>query len=149
FARGRHAGPGRHGRGAGIRQHHVRRASLDGYSARRSAKRSARGSRASERKSMSTALMWLLDGIAKIPATEARVSDLTLDSRQARPGSLFFALPGLHAHGLEFAADAAQRGAGVVLWEPRGEAMLPALPPDVFTAAVPNLKNLVGRIADR
>src|ERR1700723_105170 len=98
---------------------------------------------------MSASLMWLLDGIAKIPATEARVSDLTLDSRQARPGSLFFALPGLHAHGLEFAADAAQRGAGVVLWEPRGEAMLPALPPDVFTAAVPNLKNLVGRIADR
>jgi UDP-N-acetylmuramoyl-L-alanyl-D-glutamate--2,6-diaminopimelate ligase len=98
---------------------------------------------------MSAALMWLLDGIAKIPATEARVSDLTLDSRQVRPGSLFFALPGLHAHGLEFAEDAAKRGAGVVLWEPRGEAMLPALPPDVFAAAVPNLKNLVGRIADR
>jgi UDP-N-acetylmuramoyl-L-alanyl-D-glutamate--2,6-diaminopimelate ligase len=103
---------------------------------------------------MSAALMWLLDGIAKIPPTEARVSDLTLDSRQARPGSLFFALPGLQAHGLEFAADAAKRGAGVVLWEPRGEALpsgaLPqGLPPDVFAAAVPNLKNLVGRIADR
>ena len=30
----RHAGPGRHGRGAGVRQHHVRNAALDGYSAR-------------------------------------------------------------------------------------------------------------------
>jgi len=98
---------------------------------------------------MSAALMWLLDGIAKIPANEARVSDLTLDSRQVREGSLFFALPGLNAHGLKFAADAAARGASVVLWEPDSDAMLPALPPSVFAAAIPNLKNLVGRIADR
>jgi UDP-N-acetylmuramoyl-L-alanyl-D-glutamate--2,6-diaminopimelate ligase len=98
---------------------------------------------------MSTALMWLLDGIAKIPASEARVSDLTLDSRQVREGSLFFALPGQNAHGLKFAADAAARGASVVLWEPDSDAMLPALPPSVFAAAIPNLKNLVGRIADR
>jgi UDP-N-acetylmuramoyl-L-alanyl-D-glutamate--2,6-diaminopimelate ligase len=98
---------------------------------------------------MSAALVWLLDGIAKIPASEARVSDLTLDSRQVREGSLFFALPGLNVHGLEFAADAAARGASVVLWEPQGDASPPALPPSVFAAAIPNLKNLVGRIADR
>jgi UDP-N-acetylmuramoyl-L-alanyl-D-glutamate--2,6-diaminopimelate ligase len=98
---------------------------------------------------MSAALMWLLDGIAKIPANEARVSDLTLDSRQVREGSLFFALPGQNAHGLKFAADAAARGASVVLWEPHGDVMPPALPPSVFAAAIPNLKNLVGRIADR
>jgi UDP-N-acetylmuramoyl-L-alanyl-D-glutamate--2,6-diaminopimelate ligase len=98
---------------------------------------------------MSAALMWLLDGIAKVPASEARVSDLTLDSRQVREGSLFFALPGQNAHGLKFAADAAARGASVVLWEPDSDAMLPALPPSVFAAAIPNLKNLVGRIADR
>jgi UDP-N-acetylmuramoyl-L-alanyl-D-glutamate--2,6-diaminopimelate ligase len=93
--------------------------------------------------------MWLLDGIAKIPASEARVADLTLDSRQVREGSLFFALPGRNSHGLKFAADAAARGASVVLWEPDGDAVLPALPPSVFAAAIPNLKNLVGRIADR
>jgi UDP-N-acetylmuramoyl-L-alanyl-D-glutamate--2,6-diaminopimelate ligase len=98
---------------------------------------------------MSAALMWLLDGIAKVPASEARVSDLTLDSRQVREGSLFFALPGQNAHGLKFAADAVARGASVVLWEPDSNAMLPALPPSVFAAAIPNLKNLVGRIADR
>jgi UDP-N-acetylmuramoyl-L-alanyl-D-glutamate--2,6-diaminopimelate ligase len=98
---------------------------------------------------MSAALMWLLDGIAKIPATEARVSDLTLDSRQVRAGSLFFALPGQNLHGLEFAVDAANRGASVVLWELSGEVAPPALPPGVFAAAIPNLKNLVGRIADR
>jgi UDP-N-acetylmuramoyl-L-alanyl-D-glutamate--2,6-diaminopimelate ligase len=106
---------------------------------------------------MSAALNWLLDGIATIPASDARVSDLTLDSRQARAGSLFFALPGLKDHGLTFAADAAARGASVVLWEPsvqagsgRGaELAVSTLPPGVFTAAVPNLKGLVGRIADR
>jgi UDP-N-acetylmuramoyl-L-alanyl-D-glutamate--2,6-diaminopimelate ligase len=98
---------------------------------------------------MSAALMWLLDGIAKIPASDARVSDLTLDSRQARAGSLFFALPGLKEHGLKFAADAAARGATVVLWEPGAVGAAPALPPNVFVAAIPNLKSLVGRIADR
>jgi UDP-N-acetylmuramoyl-L-alanyl-D-glutamate--2,6-diaminopimelate ligase len=101
---------------------------------------------------MSTALMWLLDGIVKIPATGALITDLTLDSRQVRPGSLFFALPGLKSHGLEFAAEAAARGASVVLWEPSGTPTLltpPALPPNVFAAAIPDLKNLVGRIADR
>src|SRR5580692_289012 len=97
---------------------------------------------------MSAALLWLLDGIAKIPATEARVADLTLDSRQVRPGSLFFALPGLREHGLKFAADAAARGASAVLWEPRAD-LAPTLPPGVFAAAIPNLKSLVGRIADR
>jgi UDP-N-acetylmuramoyl-L-alanyl-D-glutamate--2,6-diaminopimelate ligase len=98
---------------------------------------------------MSAALMWLLDGIAKIPANEARVSDLTLDSRQARAGSLFFALPGLKEHGLKFAADAAARGASAVLWESRADLAPPILPPGVFAAAIPNLKGLVGRIADR
>ncbi len=93
--------------------------------------------------------MWLLDGIANVPASEARVADLTLDSRQVREGSLFFALPGLNAHGLKFAADAAARGASVVLWEPHGDVVPPPLPASVFAAAIPNLKNLVGRIADR
>jgi UDP-N-acetylmuramoyl-L-alanyl-D-glutamate--2,6-diaminopimelate ligase len=93
--------------------------------------------------------MWLLDGIAKISATEARVSDLTLDSREVRAGSLFFALPGRKEHGLRFAAEAAARGASAVLWEPSADVAPPSLPPGVFDAAIPDLKGLVGRIADR
>jgi UDP-N-acetylmuramoyl-L-alanyl-D-glutamate--2,6-diaminopimelate ligase len=94
--------------------------------------------------------MWLLDGIATVPAIESRgVADLTLDSREARPGSLFFALPGRTVHGLKFAAEAAARGAGVVLWEPGADATLPKLPATVFAAAIPGLTGLVGRIADR
>jgi len=93
--------------------------------------------------------MWLLDGIANIPHSDSQVSDLTLDSREAHAGSLFFALPGRQAHGLEFAAQAAARGASVVLWEPCADLPAPALPANVFAAAVPDLKNSVGRIADR
>jgi UDP-N-acetylmuramoyl-L-alanyl-D-glutamate--2,6-diaminopimelate ligase len=93
--------------------------------------------------------MWLLDGIAKLPATELRVSDLTLDSRQAKPGSLFFALPGHKQHGLNFAAEAVARGASVVLWDGSAQQSPPTLPPGVFAASIPDLKGLVGRIADR
>ena len=98
---------------------------------------------------MSSALMWLLDGIASVPHNDSRVSDLTLDSREVRAGSLFFALPGRKVHGLDYAADAAARGASVVLWEPRADLAPPSLPPTVFSAPVPDLKNRVGRIADR
>jgi UDP-N-acetylmuramoyl-L-alanyl-D-glutamate--2,6-diaminopimelate ligase len=94
--------------------------------------------------------MWLLDGIATVPAIESRgVVDLTLDSREVRPGSLFFALPGRTAHGLKFAAEAAARGASVVLWERGADVTPPKLPATVFAAAIPGLNGLVGRIADR
>ncbi|MEP6548041.1 MAG: UDP-N-acetylmuramoyl-L-alanyl-D-glutamate--2,6-diaminopimelate ligase [Gammaproteobacteria bacterium] len=98
---------------------------------------------------MSTSLMWLLDGIAAVPATDARIADLTVNSREARSGSLFFALPGRSAHGLKFAAEAVKRGATAVLYEPSADVSLPKLPSSVFAAAVPGLKDLVGRIADR
>src|SRR3984885_4667718 len=99
---------------------------------------------------MSASLMWLLDGIATVPNIEpCAVIDLTLDSREVRAGSLFFALPGRTVHGLKFAAEAAARGASVVLWEPCADAEVPKLPATVFAAAIPGLTELVGRIADR
>jgi UDP-N-acetylmuramoyl-L-alanyl-D-glutamate--2,6-diaminopimelate ligase len=98
---------------------------------------------------MNAALMWLLDGIAEVPHSEARVADLTLDSRSVRPGSLFFALAGQKNHGLEFALEAATRGATVVLWEPVANIAPPKLPREVFVAPVTNLRALLGRIADR
>src|SRR5271155_617321 len=98
---------------------------------------------------MSTALTWLLEGIAPIVANDAHVHDVTLDSRAVRAGSLFFALPGITGHGLQFAADAAARGASVILWEPSVDFAAPQLPSGVFGAPVPNLSKLIGRIADR
>jgi UDP-N-acetylmuramoyl-L-alanyl-D-glutamate--2,6-diaminopimelate ligase len=98
-------------------------------------------------------LTWLLEGIAPAPAVDARVRDLTLDSREVRAGSLFLALRGGNSHGLEFAAEAAARGASAVLWDPdaadlAGAAAL-ASDAGVPAAPVPHLKALVGRIADR
>ena len=98
---------------------------------------------------MSAALTWLLDGIAALPANEARVSDVTLDSREVRAGSLFIALAGGREHGLKFAAEAVARGASAVLWEPAADVAVPALPAGVFAAPVPGLRFLAGRIADR
>jgi len=100
---------------------------------------------------VSVALTWLLDGIATLPANDAQVDDLTLDSREVRTGSLFLALRGERSHGLAFAAEAAARGASVVLWEPAGDPgpSAPQLDPRVFVAPVAGLKGLVGRIADR
>jgi UDP-N-acetylmuramoyl-L-alanyl-D-glutamate--2,6-diaminopimelate ligase len=105
----------------------------------------------------SVSLTWLLDGIVALPATGARIADLTLDSREARAGSLFFALRGFKSHGLTFAADAVARGASVVLWDPpagpheelAGNAAALAAGGSVLVAAVAGLKALVGRIADR
>jgi UDP-N-acetylmuramoyl-L-alanyl-D-glutamate--2,6-diaminopimelate ligase len=98
---------------------------------------------------MSTALTWLLEGVAALPANEARVADVTLDSREVRGGSLFLALAGGREHGLKFAADAAARGASAVLWEPDLNHAPPTLPAGVFAAPVPGLRFLAGRIADR
>src|SRR5258708_6912432 len=99
-------------------------------------------------------LRWLLDGIAAVPPNHARIFDLTLDSREVQAGSLFFALRGQTSHGLKYAAEAAARGASVVLWDPQegshqdlglDAATLAA----VFVAPVAGLRQLIGRIADR
>jgi UDP-N-acetylmuramoyl-L-alanyl-D-glutamate--2,6-diaminopimelate ligase len=97
-------------------------------------------------------LPWLLDGIAPAGISlegATQVADLTLDSRDARPGTLFFALAGRRRHGLEFASDAAARGARVILWEPALGSGEPVLPAGVFAAPIPGLSRLLGRIADR
>ena len=46
---------------------------------------------------------------------DARVCAVTNDSRRARSGSLFVALPGQHADGHEFVHDAFRRGATAAL----------------------------------
>jgi UDP-N-acetylmuramoyl-L-alanyl-D-glutamate--2,6-diaminopimelate ligase len=59
-------------------------------------------------------------GVAAPPGAPARVTGVTLDSRQVRAGDLYAALPGARRHGADFAADAAAAGAVGVLTDPRG-----------------------------
>lgn len=91
----------------------------------------------------------LLAGIATVPSGEVRITDLALDSREVRPGSLFFALAGTRQHGLAFAAEAMARGARAILWEPADGVAPPVAGEGVLVAAVPGLGALVGRIAHR
>lgn len=53
------------------------------------------------------------------------VTGVTLRSQDVQSGDLFAALPGASAHGAQFAADAAARGAVAVLTDPAGAAALP------------------------
>ena len=98
---------------------------------------------------MSTSLTWLLDGIAAVPANDAQVADLAIDSREVRPGGLFLALKGRQSHGLQFAAEAQARGACAVLWEPGPGIAAPGFSEPLFAAPIAGLSDLTGRIADR
>jgi UDP-N-acetylmuramoyl-L-alanyl-D-glutamate--2,6-diaminopimelate ligase len=49
--------------------------------------------------------------------TNPEISGLCYDSREAKPGCLFFALPGIHANGSRFIADAVKRGAACVVYQ--------------------------------
>jgi UDP-N-acetylmuramoyl-L-alanyl-D-glutamate--2,6-diaminopimelate ligase len=49
--------------------------------------------------------------------TDPVISSLTYDSREVQPGSLYFALPGVHTDGHKFIGDAIERGAVAVVYE--------------------------------
>ena len=53
-----------------------------------------------------------LDVIGMTPVT-----DVVFDSRKVIPGSLFFALPGLHTDGNKYIADAIEKGANVIIYQ--------------------------------
>ncbi|RMH48086.1 MAG: UDP-N-acetylmuramoyl-L-alanyl-D-glutamate--2,6-diaminopimelate ligase [Alphaproteobacteria bacterium] len=55
------------------------------------------------------------------------VTGLASDSREVRPGMLFAALPGVAAHGAEFAPKAVEAGAAAILTDAAGAARLKAL----------------------
>jgi UDP-N-acetylmuramoyl-L-alanyl-D-glutamate--2,6-diaminopimelate ligase len=67
-------------------------------------------------------------GIFGHVATPVPITGLTADSRRVLPGYLFAALPGLHADGRKFIADAVASGAAAVL-APSGTAWPPGVPP--------------------
>lgn len=94
----------------------------------------------------------LLQGLAGAGAPAGLVvSGLADDSRQVRPGDLFLAGQGLHVHALTHAAQAVQRGAVAVLWEPVEGQPLQAVADSLPVTALPveGLSHQLGRIADR
>ena len=94
-------------------------------------------------------LRQLLSGLAEVAVPDVAVTGLCLDSREATPGSLFFAIAGTQEHGLAFLPQAVAAGAKVILWEPGPDVAAPASVGDALLIAIPGLKHLIGRIADR
>ncbi len=93
-------------------------------------------------------LATLLQGIAT-PARDVGLSDITLDSRAVRPGSVFLACRGEQHHGLDFAQAAARQGAAAILWEPQDGRALPELPSQIIVTAVPQLTERASELAGR
>jgi len=90
----------------------------------------------------------LLHGLAAVPQ-DVSLTDLTLDSRQVRPGGAFLACRGERHHGLEFAQDVARRGAAAIVWEPDGIHQPPRMDSSIVLAEVPRLGERASLIADR
>lgn len=59
-------------------------------------------------------------GLTAVQGREARVTGLSVDSRQVKPGHLFAALPGTKVHGGEFIAYALRMGARAILTDRAG-----------------------------
>ena len=58
---------------------------------------------------------WLPSGRRQLATTP--VVDIVSNSLEVTPGAVFFALPGGRSHGLDYAQDAQQRGAAVIVYE--------------------------------
>ena len=90
----------------------------------------------------------MLQGLA-VPARDVEISDLTLDSRSVQAGSVFIALQGARAHGLQFAAQAVAQGAAAIVWEPAAGQSPPVCPDTVVSVALPQLGSLSSELAAR
>ncbi|WP_235669136.1 Mur ligase domain-containing protein, partial [Pseudomonas coronafaciens] len=75
------------------------------------------------------------------------IRELTLDSRNVRPGDLFLAVPGIKADGRAHIADALKRGAAAVAYEVEGSNVLPLT--DVPLIPVKGLAAQLSDIAGR
>jgi len=73
------------------------------------------------------------------------VSGLVMDSRELERGDAFVAIAGFGTHGLAFAAQAEEKGAAAILFEPPAPAEHPA---PAMAIAVPGLRSRLGTMGD-
>src|SRR5690606_6303358 len=157
----------RHRVGAGVPQHHGRRAADDGRGAGRPRRlaggaaggrgqapeggRAHGGGRAGagggEERAMTRAMLLseLLPELEGLSA-ELAVTGLVQDSRELKAGDAFVAIGGFGTHGLAFADQVRDAGAAAILYEPPAPDELPA-PADAIP--VPGLRKRMGAMADQ
>ncbi len=94
-------------------------------------------------------LSYLLAGLAHVPSEQdMSIHGLTLDSRHVGVGDMFIACAGYKSHGMQYAEQAIDAGAQLIVCEPGADMLLSeSLPVPVFT--VPQLSQHVGDIASR
>lgn len=106
------------------------------------------------RQPASARLSNLLQGLATLTDDADRdIHGLSLDSRFAARGDLFFACAGTRSHGIDYLQQVCKSGVAAVAWEPTDELRQLGREingvPDVPVIAVEGLSQLVGVIADR
>ena len=104
---------------------------------------------------MAVTAMSLGELLGATPAaiSQTIITDLVSDSRQVQPGAAFVAIKGGQAHGLEYAVEAVERGATVVLYDPGSKEIdsvdARKISSKAITVAVPNLDGRLGELAMR
>jgi len=102
----------------------------------------------------SVPLSYLLQGLVMLEAdSDCAVVGLALDSRHLSPGELFFACAGETVHGLDYALQAAEKGAAAIVYDARdqlrAESVVAAINDAVPLIAIADLPGHVGVIAAR
>lgn len=80
-------------------------------------------------------------------AISTKPTSIVSDSREVTKGALFMAYPGENVDGRDYIADAINRGASAVLWDPKGFDWNESW--DVENTPVVRLKQQAGVIADQ
>jgi UDP-N-acetylmuramoyl-L-alanyl-D-glutamate--2,6-diaminopimelate ligase len=93
--------------------------------------------------SLETLLRTLAHGTRVVGSRDKCVTAITIDSREARAGSVFVALRGEHTDGHRFIADAVARGCDAVVMEQSCD-----VPPHVTAVVVPDSARALSQIAD-
>lgn len=101
-------------------------------------------------KGYSSSLSKLLAGLYQVPAAlDTVIQGITLDSRQVQQGDLFIALAGANYAADAHLKDALARGANAILVEGERDSGKVHESDNVVELYLPNLRDLVGEIADR
>ncbi len=91
----------------------------------------------------------LLRGLTREAVPDIAVRGLSLDSRCIPPGGLFLARCGTREHGLRYVAEAIQKGAAAVAYEPADGIAAPGLANGIPLIPVARLGHRAGTIAAR
>lgn len=86
-------------------------------------------------------------GVSGVGDAGALIRDITLDSRDVQPGTLWVAMPGDRAHGASFASSALQAGASAILTDDEGAALIGPTDVPLYVSAA--LRKDTGHIASR